>query len=54
MARGRQRLWVEAWGMIRTRKRWWLLPILMVLVGMAVFAVLAEGSAAMPFIYTLF
>jgi len=54
MDKGGKRLWIEAWGMLRTRKRWWLLPILVVLVSMAVFVVFAEGSAAMPFLYTLF
>ena len=54
MAKGGKRLWTEAWGMLRTRKRWWLLPILVVLVSMAVFVVFAEGSTAMPFLYTLF
>lgn len=50
----RQRLLSEMWAFMRVRKRWWLLPILLVLGAMATFIVLAEGSVAMPFIYTLF
>ncbi len=34
-------------------KKWWLLPIVLVMVGLGVLA-LAGGSAAAPFIYTLF
>ena len=44
----------EIWAFLRTRKRWWLTPVLLVLLMMGAFIVLAEGSVAMPFIYTLF
>ncbi len=50
----RPRLLSEIWAFLKVRKRWWLLPILLVLSAMAAFIVLAEGSVAMPFIYTLF
>jgi len=39
---------------MRVRKRWWLLPTVLLLAGMALFISLAEGSVALPFIYTLF
>ena len=45
---------IEFWAFMRTRKKYWLLPILimtMILGGLIVFA---EGSAVAPFIYTLF
>ena len=43
----------ELWYFLRTYKKWWLLPILAVLLlfGMVVFL---SGTAAAPFIYTLF
>ncbi len=44
----------EMWAYLRVRKRWWLLPALVVLGLMATFIVLAEGSVALPFVYTLF
>ena len=44
----------DLWAYLRVRKKWWLLPVLLVVGLMAVFAVYAEGSAAIPFIYTLF
>jgi len=44
----------EFWAYMRTRKKWWLGPILFVLVLLGLFIVLTEGSAIAPFIYTLF
>ncbi len=43
----------EFWDFLRYNKKWWLLPILMVILLMGVL-VLMSGSAAAPFIYTLF
>jgi hypothetical protein len=37
-----------------TRKRYWLVPLILVLVLLGVLLVFAEGSAVAPFIYTLF
>lgn len=37
-----------------TRKKFWLIPILLVMVLMGVLIVLSQGSAVAPFIYTLF
>ncbi|MFH1189810.1 MAG: DUF5989 family protein [Candidatus Omnitrophota bacterium] len=44
----------ELWGFMKTRKKWWLLPIIIVLVLLGMLIVLTEGSAVAPFIYTLF
>ncbi|HLG99454.1 MAG TPA: DUF5989 family protein [Bryobacteraceae bacterium] len=39
---------------LRTRKKYWLLPILLVMLIVGALLVLAQGSAVAPFIYTLF
>lgn len=44
----------EFWAYMRVRKKWWLGPIVFVLVLLGLFIVLTEGSAIAPFIYTLF
>jgi hypothetical protein len=44
----------ELWGFMKERKKWWLLPIVIVLVLLGLLIVLTEGSAVAPFIYTLF
>ncbi len=44
----------EFWGFLKTRKKWWLLPIIIMLVLLGLLIVLTEGSALAPFIYTLF
>jgi len=44
----------DLWGFLRTRKKWWLSPIIIFLLLLGAFIVLAEGSALAPFIYTLF
>jgi hypothetical protein len=44
----------EFWEFLRVRKKFWLLPILLVLCLFGSLIVLAEGSAIAPFIYTLF
>ena len=43
----------EFWHFLRTSKKWWLLPIVVVLLLFGVL-VLLSGTAAAPFIYTLF
>ncbi len=47
-------LFTDLWGFMRERKKFWLAPIITVLVLLGVLIVLAEGSAVAPFIYTLF
>ncbi len=44
----------ELWDFLRVRKKFWLLPILIVLSLFGVLIVLSQGSAVAPFIYTLF
>ncbi len=44
----------ELWDFMRTRKQWWLLPIVIMLVLLGLLIVFTEGSALAPFIYTLF
>ena len=39
---------------MRVRKKWWLAPLLMVLLFVGTLLILAQGSALAPFIYTLF
>jgi hypothetical protein len=39
---------------MRVRKKWWLAPILVILLMLSLLIVLTEGSALAPFIYTLF
>lgn len=42
------------WGFLKVRKKFWLLPIILVLLLFGVLIVLTSGSAIAPFIYTLF
>jgi Family of unknown function (DUF5989) len=44
----------ELWAFLRTRKKFWLWPIVVVMAVLGVLIVLAQGSAVAPFIYTLF
>jgi hypothetical protein len=44
----------ELWGYIRARKKFWLLPILVMLAIFGGLIILTQGSAIAPFIYTLF
>jgi hypothetical protein len=44
----------DLWGFMRVRKKFWLAPIIIVMVLLGALIVLAQGSAVAPFIYTLF
>lgn len=44
----------EFWRFLRVRKKWWLLPIIVVMVLVGALLVFAQGSALAPFIYTIF
>jgi hypothetical protein len=44
----------ELWSFIRIRKKYWLLPIIVMLAVFGGLIILAKGSAVAPFIYTLF
>jgi hypothetical protein len=50
---GQQGLFGELWHFLRHNKKWWLLPMLVILVLFGLL-ILLSGSAAAPFIYTLF
>ncbi len=45
---------VELWAFMKERKKFWLIPIVLVMVLFGGLLVLAQGSAVAPFIYTLF
>jgi hypothetical protein len=44
----------DLWGFLRERKKFWLAPIILVVLLLGALIVLSEGSAVAPFIYTLF
>lgn len=44
----------ELWAYMRARKKFWLAPVILVLLLVGALLVLTEGSAVAPFIYTLF
>jgi hypothetical protein len=44
----------EFWAFMRVRKKWWLLPIIVVMLLVGSLLVFAQGSALAPFIYTIF
>lgn len=44
----------ELWAFMRERKKFWLLPIVMVLLLFGTLLVFTQGSVVAPFVYTLF
>jgi hypothetical protein len=44
----------ELWRFMRTRKKFWLLPIILTMALLGGLVILTKGSAVAPFIYTLF
>jgi Family of unknown function (DUF5989) len=44
----------EFWEFLKVRKKWWLAPIISMLVLLGALIFLSQGSAVAPFIYTLF
>ena len=47
-------LFKDLWDFMKLRKKFWLAPIVIILVLLGALLVLAQGSAVAPFIYTLF
>ncbi len=45
---------MDFWSFMRERKKFWMLPIMIVILGIGGLLVLSQGSAVAPFIYTLF
>ena len=44
----------EVWDFLKVRKKWWLTPIVVVMVLLGALIVFSQSSAVAPFIYTLF
>jgi len=44
----------EMWEFLKVRKKYWLFPIILMLLVLGALIILAEGSAVAPFIYALF
>ena len=44
----------DLWSYAKIRKKFWLLPIIILLLMFGLLLILSEGSAVAPFIYTLF
>jgi hypothetical protein len=51
---GKLNILSEFWGFLRVRKKFWLAPIIIMLVLLGALIIFTEGSAIAPFIYTLF
>jgi hypothetical protein len=45
---------LELWAFLRRRKKYWLIPVCVLLVAIVGLMILAQGSVIAPFIYTLF
>jgi hypothetical protein len=45
---------IDLWSFLRERKKFWMLPIIIVILGIGGLLLLTQGSAVAPFIYTLF
>ena len=44
----------ELWSFMRMRKKWWLLPLVAVMLVVGALLIFAQGSVLAPFIYTIF
>jgi hypothetical protein len=44
----------ELWRFLKVRKKFWLLPIVLVMLALGGLLILAQGSVIAPFVYTLF
>ena len=51
---GKLRVLQEFWGFIKHEKKYWMIPIVMVLLLFGLLLIFAQSSAVAPFIYTLF
>jgi len=45
---------IEFWQFLKERKKWWLLPMIVVLLLVGLLITMTSGTAIAPFIYTLF
>lgn len=44
----------ELWAFLKERKKFWLFPVITIMLFLGALIVLAKGSAVAPFIYTIF
>lgn len=44
----------ELWAFMKARKKWWLMPLILLLLLVGTLLVFAKGSVLAPFIYTIF
>jgi hypothetical protein len=44
----------ELWSYMKVRKKWWLLPLILIMLTVGALLVFAQGSVLAPFIYTVF
>lgn len=44
----------DLWQFMRVRKKYWMMPVILVLLLLGILIVLGQGSALTPFLYTLF
>jgi hypothetical protein len=44
----------DLWNFLKERKKWWLVPVVIVLVLVGALLILSSGTAVAPFVYTLF
>lgn len=44
----------QLWAYLRERRKWWLAPVIVVMVLVGALLIFAQGSALAPFIYTIF
>ncbi|MEK7563904.1 MAG: DUF5989 family protein [Patescibacteria group bacterium] len=47
-------IFTELWHFMRMRKKWWLLPIVLIIVLLGLILIFAQTSPLAPFIYTVF
>ncbi len=51
---GTGEFFAEFWHFLKSSKKWWLLPIVVIFVGLSIFILLTESAVVAPFIYALF
>lgn len=44
----------ELWAFMKVRRKWWLLPVIVIMLLVGMLIAFAQGSALAPFIYTIF
>lgn len=47
-------IFTELWAFMRIRKKWWLLPLIIMIALLGLVLIFAQGSPLAPFIYTVF